>query len=498
MASDRSRLSQRPGRSLGQRPGQERRDHRHRLRGKAPLVRPAVLLEGQGLGQGRQALGLEPPASGRWAARALGLEGRVDRLRQAATIAARSPPAPADRAPSWFLPPPAYLRHVVPGRKPVRRATLYTTALGIHDLHLNGQRVSDDYFNPGWTDYTKRVYYRAYDVTDRFRPGHNALGAILADGWYSGYVGFGKHAQPLRQAPAAPSPASPRVHRRQHRDRRHRTELEGRDRARSVEADFLMGETYDAAADAAWLGHGRLRRLASWDAGRHAGAELKPRRPGPSRPARCEAFAEVRGPGRSPSRSRASTCCDLGQNFAGVPRLKIHGEPGQKITLRFAERLNPDGTIYTTNLRSRPLHRHLHLSRQGRGDLVAPVHVSRLPVRRDHRAEVAAHGRHGHRALPSRSDTPVVGRFECSDPMLNKLHSNGYWTQRANFIDIPDRLPPARRAAGLDRRRPGLHPHGHAQLRRPGVLHQVAGRPDRRPAARRPVPDGRPGQGRRR
>ena len=43
---------------------------------------------------------------------------------------------------------------------------------------------------------------------------------------------------------------------------------------------------------------------------------------------------------------------DLGQNFAGVARLKIHGEPGQKITLRFAERLNPDGTIYTTNLRS--------------------------------------------------------------------------------------------------------------------------------------------------
>ena len=43
---------------------------------------------------------------------------------------------------------------------------------------------------------------------------------------------------------------------------------------------------------------------------------------------------------------------DLGQNFAGVARLKVSGKAGQKITLRFAERLNPDGTIYTANLRS--------------------------------------------------------------------------------------------------------------------------------------------------
>ncbi len=74
-----------------------------------------------------------------------------------------------------ILPPPSYLRigfHVV---KPIRRATLYATALGIFDVHLNGRRVSDDWFNPGWTDYTKRVYYRAYDVTKQVRDGENAL-----------------------------------------------------------------------------------------------------------------------------------------------------------------------------------------------------------------------------------------------------------------------------------------------------------------------------------
>ena len=114
-----------------------------------------------------------------------------DKPRDAMSAAAPAADAKA-KASKLVLPPPSYLRTTFQIQKPVRRATVYATALGIFDLHLNGQRVSDDYFNPGWTDYTRRVYYRAYDVTSRVQSGANALGAILADGWYSGYVGFGK------------------------------------------------------------------------------------------------------------------------------------------------------------------------------------------------------------------------------------------------------------------------------------------------------------------
>jgi alpha-L-rhamnosidase len=89
-----------------------------------------------------------------------------------------------------FLPPPSYLRKEFAVSKPVRRAMLYVTALGLADFHLNGRRVSEDRFTPGWTDYTHRVYDRAYDVTKCVRRGENALGAILADGWYSGYIGW--------------------------------------------------------------------------------------------------------------------------------------------------------------------------------------------------------------------------------------------------------------------------------------------------------------------
>src|ERR1035437_9829271 len=81
-----------------------------------------------------------------------------------------------------FLSPPPFLRTEFTAPKKVTQATLYASALGLVDMYLNGKRVSEDRFTPGWTDYTKRVYYRAYDVTPLVRRGGNALGAVLADG----------------------------------------------------------------------------------------------------------------------------------------------------------------------------------------------------------------------------------------------------------------------------------------------------------------------------
>jgi alpha-L-rhamnosidase len=68
------------------------------------------------------------------------------------------------------------------------RAILYVTSLGLVEPHLNGVKVGTDYFVPGWTDYTKRVYYRTYDVTSLLQQGSNTLGAILGDGWFRGNI----------------------------------------------------------------------------------------------------------------------------------------------------------------------------------------------------------------------------------------------------------------------------------------------------------------------
>ncbi|MFI5234443.1 MAG: alpha-L-rhamnosidase N-terminal domain-containing protein, partial [Gemmatimonadales bacterium] len=99
----------------------------------------------------------------------------------------------------WIRPPAAdhdsagapapMLRRAFDVKGLVRWARIYVTSLGLYELHLNGQRVSRDLFTPGWTSYTKRLQYQTYDVTHLLVPGENAIGAILGDGWYRGFLG---------------------------------------------------------------------------------------------------------------------------------------------------------------------------------------------------------------------------------------------------------------------------------------------------------------------
>ena len=75
--------------------------------------------------------------------------------------------------------------------KAVEGARLYVTARGIYEVFLNGKRVGDDYYNPGLSQYNVTHFYQTYDVTSMIRPGDNALGAMLGEGWWSGLVSFG-------------------------------------------------------------------------------------------------------------------------------------------------------------------------------------------------------------------------------------------------------------------------------------------------------------------
>lgn len=334
-----------------------------------------------------------------------------------------------------ILPPPVYLRTAFAVEKKIARATLYATGLGLFDLYLNGERVTDDFFNPGWTDYTKRVRYRTYAVTDRVQHGVNALGAILADGWYSGYVGFGHNRDHYGK--------QPRV--------RAQLNLEFTDGSSAVVAtgpqwkaatggllmgDFLMGETFDVRLEPRGWNEGNFDDH-MWSVV-DTGAKMQPllqAHPAPAVQAIQEFTAKT-----ITEPKKGVWVLDLGQNFAGVPRLRIKGEPGQKVVLRFAERLNPDGTVYTANLRSAQA-TDTYICRGKGTEVWQPrftfhgfqyIEITGLtkPPKKDTVVGVALS-----------SATPVVGSFECSDAMLNKLHNNIYWTQRMNFIDIPTDCP---------------------------------------------------------
>ncbi len=345
---------------------------------------------------------------------------------------------PWGRLPSGelLLPPPRYFRKAFTAKGPVRRATVYGSALGLYELRINGRRVGDDYFTPGWTDYSKRIYYNTYDITDLICPGANALGAVLADGWYAGYVGFGQRRQHYGDKTRLRAQL-----RMEYADGTAETIATDKSWKAALgpllEADFLMGETYDAR-----------REMPGWDAPGFDDAAWDPVDVTDKIAAKVEAYpvqpvrriAELK-PVEITEPTPGVYVLDLGQNFAGVARLKLTGKPGQKITLRFAERLNPDGTVYTTNLRSARATDTYYCRGDGREEIWQPrftfhgfqhVEISGLTGKPDSDTVTGV-------ALSS--DTPVVGSFACSDEILNRLYRNICWTQRANFIDIPTDCP---------------------------------------------------------
>jgi alpha-L-rhamnosidase len=330
--------------------------------------------------------------------------------------------------------PPSYLRKDFTANR-TRRATLYVTALGLYEVHLNGSRVGEDYFTPGWTDYSRRLYYQTYDVTSLMRDGSNALGAILADGWYAGYIGpHGKRGY---------YGAVPRFLLQLHLDYEDGTsEVVATDptwkaaNGPLLQADLLMGESYDAR-----------RERPGWSEPGFNDGDWSPVNPGTSdKPAiRAMPHAPVRRveevqPLAVSEPRPGQYVLDLGRNFAGWARLRVEGPEGTKVVLRFGEWLNPDGTLYTENLRSARA-TDTYILRGGGPEVWEPsftyhgfqfVEVSGYPGTLDEQAVTG---------IVVTSTMSESGRFACSDDLINQLHRNIVTTQLANFIEVPTDCP---------------------------------------------------------
>ena len=306
----------------------------------------------------------------------LGLAGEGDWT--AHWIAARDTTPLHTRRDTLHLPPARHFRTEFAAKKPVARATLYASALGIYDAHLNGSRVGDAYFQPGWADYRQRAHYRAHDVTSQIQPGANALGFVLADGWYAGYVGYGLLVgygpEKSGRNFYGKTPAL-----------RAQLEIDYTDGTRDViasgpdwrvtsegpirEADLIMGETYDARreltgwdragfADSTWP-----RAIAAQDNGSHRAVFFDRRGErevelGFQAPPRLQAYAappirvtEELVPRAVTEPKPGVYIFDLGQNFAGIIRLHARGAAGTSVRLRYGEMLHRDGTLMTENLR---------------------------------------------------------------------------------------------------------------------------------------------------
>jgi len=333
------------------------------------------------------------------------------------------------------LEPASCFRKAFAVRQPVRRAILFASALGLYELRLNGQAIDSDVLSPGWTDYRKRVHYFGYDVTARLRQGENALGATLGDGWYAGYLAF-----------------SGKRHYYGDKTRlRLQLQIEHADGSKETlgtdgtwkattgpvrENDLLMGSVYDARLE-----------LPGWDAPGYADAGWHAATVDDSVQARLEAHpgTPIRRMEDVPAKTLTEPkpgvyVFDLGQNLVGWVRLRAKGQAGQKVVVRHAEMLNPDGTLYTVNLRAAKATDTYYLA-GGSARAYEPsftfhgfqyVEVTGL----DYRPELA-----DVTGVVVYSDLPQAGSFTCSEPLVNKLVLNALWGQKGNFLAFGDVAP---------------------------------------------------------
>ncbi len=326
-------------------------------------------------------------------------------------------------------PVPMLFRRTFAVSKSVKRFRVLATAMGIHDLMLDGERINQDYFAPGFTDYRAHLQYGCYEVHD-LQPGKHVFTAVVAGGWAVGRTTNVSNTNQSVSQRSAQRQALLAELRLQYEDGS--TEVIGTDEHFQVTedspwrfADFYDGETYHANWDPA---------AAVW---RPAAAEklkvcpvIRARY---GEPVTAHEVLEPVAWDRAPS---GELICDFGQNIAGIVSIKLHGHVGQEIVIRHAEALE-NGELYVQNLRSakqeiRYICRDGEQEYSPRFTYMGFRYAGITGIRRED-LEV--------KAVAVYSDLETVGSFHCSNEDLNQLQSNLVWSGKDNFVDIPTDCP---------------------------------------------------------
>lgn len=327
---------------------------------------------------------------------------------------------------------------------PVRRARLWASALGAYQLRLNGRVVGDQVLPPEWTDYHRRVQYQAYDVTALIQPGPNTLAATLGDAWYAGRLGMSDGLiGVLRRVYGTKPWLLARLHLELEDGRQIVVPTDARWKATTDgpirSSDLLEGEVVDARREVPGWDRAGFE-AGDWEAVEARDIEACPARlvAQPSEPIRIVAELE---PVSLTEPKPGVFVFDLGQNIAGRCRIRLRGAAGNTVTLRHAEMINDDGTIYVANLRGAPQVDRYTLRGDAAGETFEPLFTQHgfryveLTGLVERPASDALTG------VVFNSAAPEVGAFECSNPTLNQLWRNILWTQRANLMSSPTDCP---------------------------------------------------------
>lgn len=335
-------------------------------------------------------------------------------------------------------------------------ARLYSSAMGFYDAYLNGQKINTDFFNPGFTDYRKRIFYQTFDVTSFLQKGENALGAIVSNGYYTGYVGYtgkpmvyGEQNAFLGKLVVTYNDGTKQVIVSD-------ATWQFTDKGPVMCADYLQGEDYDARLEFDWndLSDSRWKScgLLPWP------HEVTPTngtlsnvtfelcsQEGPTAQI-AKILTPIAAFVENPS---GHFVYDLGQNIVGIIRLTLNGIRGKSIKIRYGEMCYQNGTLYVANLRSAAgtdtytfkgdskeiflpsftSHGFRYVEISGNGCTISTAEWKQMYLSLE--------------GLVITNTLEQTGDFACSNPDINKLQSNIRWGQIDNsllvFTDCPQR-----------------------------------------------------------
>ena len=311
-------------------------------------------------------------------------------------------------------------------KKPLESARIYATALGLYEIHVNGKLITDTCFNPGWSSYNSRLLYQSFDVTGLLSEGKNILTACVGAGWYKGDLGH----QNYRGVYGTKMAFSSQI------DLRYtdgcldtiKTDKNWKfSDSPIIYSELYHGETYDAGKEKP-----EDRHRVTIDDTLNYNVE-----PFDGVPVRRK---EVFKPTAFITTPKGERVLDFGQNLAGRVRFNVKGNAGERVKIRHAEILDKEGNFYTENLRSAKCTDEYILKGEGieTYEPIFTFHGYRYVCIDEYPGEVNLEN---FEAIAIYSDMEPIGKFSCSDALINQLQSNITWGLKGNFLDIPTDCP---------------------------------------------------------
>lgn len=345
-----------------------------------------------------------------------------------------------------FEPAPLFRKQFT-AEKEIKNARLYVAAAGYYELFLNGHRVGENYLDPGYTHFDKRILYVTHDVTSDLKKGDNALAAVLGNGWYNeqSVAVWNFHEARWRDRPRMLCEL-----RITYADNSEETIVTDDSWKTSTGAytynNLYSGDQYDARLEEeGW-------KTASFDDSQWNSATLT------SSPAPLLAAQQMPGihivdeiqPTNIKAFSDTLYVYSFPENISGLCRLKVKGEAGTRITLKHGELLKEDGRLEQGNINvyykpvkpGEVFQMDVYTLKGGEEEIFMPSFAYHgfqyVEVESSRPIQM---GEGNLTALFMHTDVAPVGNFSCSNPLLNKIWNATMQAYRSNLHSIPTDCP---------------------------------------------------------